>query len=329
MKRNTLLILVLVSAGLFALAAEIIVRHSRPDLNNERQYRQAHCFDRYLLLCPSTSGQFTRPDGSLWTMTTDARGERIVPEHRQGLPEVWWIGDSISMGYLLDDVQTPPYRFAMLGYNVRNLGSDSVGTAGIAYRLQQALHRSDRRPVHIFWIYNTSDFADDIKELRFQKNPALQLAFRLHYELSRKSSLYLFLRSKPGDLNQLPPGFDAAPADDHPTFTNLLSLASMIEDSGLTLTILVYPGMDPRTGKAALQDPTTAKLVRFLQKNRRQKDGLPVFDVIDLRPDFARLEKSGHSLYIRGDGHPAEEAARLFADTAHQYMKRIYSLPQN
>lgn len=328
MKRYSVLIAALIGLTVVALLiVEFIVRRSRPDLAIERQYRGAHCFEQsYLLLCPSAQGRFLRPDGSFWTMTIDDRGERIVPESKPGQPEIWWIGDSISMGYLLDDENTTPFAFAAAGYNVRNLGSDSLGTKGIAFRLHQALKANELEhqpvPQHIFWIYNTSDFVDDVKDLRFESNPLYRLAFRLHYELSRRSALYLLIRSKPADMNQLPPGFDAAPPDDHPTFANLKSLSAEVAARGLSLTILVYPGMNPETGGPGVEDPTTAKLVEFLTENRIVTNGHPVFDVIDLREDFVRLQQSGQSPYIKLDGHPNDIAARLFAETAYQYLKR-------
>lgn len=328
MKRYSVFTVALTGLTVVALLiVEFIVRHSRPDLAIERQYRSAHCFEQsYLLLCPSVQGTFLRPDGSFWTMTVDDRGERIVPESKPGQPEIWWIGDSISMGYLLDDENTTPFAFAAAGYNVRNLGSDSLGTKGIAFRLYQALKANEQEhhpaPQHIFWIYNTSDFVDDLKDLRFESNLLYRLAFRLHYELSRRSALYLLIRSKPADMNQLPPGFDAAPPDDHPTFVNLKSLAREVAARGLSLTILVYPGMNPETGGPGVEDPTTAKLIEFLRENRIVTNGHPVFDVIDLREDFVRLQQNGQSPYIKLDGHPNDIAARLFAETAYRYLKQ-------
>jgi hypothetical protein len=309
------------------LLAEFSVRQNRPDLEIERHYRAAHCFEEsHLVLCPSIRGRFLRPDGSYWTMTTDHRGERIVPASKPGQPEVWWIGDSISMGYLLDDDKTAPYISGKYGYNVRNLGSDSLGTKGIAFRLKQALKTVTAPPRQIFWIYNTSDFVDDVKDLRFESDPLYRLTFRMHYALSQRSALYLLLRSRPADMNQLPPGFDKAPPEDHPTFTNLKSFSKELASRGIPLTILVYPGMNPETGSPGIDDPTTASLIDFLVRNRILQNGLPVFDVIDLRQDFIHLQAGGRSPYMRHDGHPDEIAAQLFAEKAHRYMKQFRSI---
>ncbi|MBW7857374.1 MAG: hypothetical protein H3C43_03530 [Leptonema sp. (in: Bacteria)] len=309
------------------LIVEFSIRYLRADLESDRRYRLAHCFEnQFLLLCPLVSGEFLRPDKSKWHLQTDERSLRVTPSSKKRGPTIWWIGDSITMGYLLNDHETAPEQFSRFGFNVQNLGSDSIGTLGIQYRLKKAIQQLESKPSHIFWIYNTSDFVDDLKDIRIKESFFYRSAFRLHYQISKYSTLYLLLRShSASDMNQLPPGFLKAPAKNHPTFQNLLSLKNFLKQNNLSVTILVYPGFDPTTKKPALLDPTTQALIDFLNKNKNKNENQEAlyFDFIDMRPKFDNLIKQNIDLYLPIDGHPNQEAAALFSITAFNYLKQL------
>lgn len=321
---KTFVVLVAFIATLFSI--EIYIRHARPDLESDRLYRLAHCFeDRFLLLCPSVNGEFLRPDKSIWKLHTDQNSQRITDfSNSKTLPTIWWIGDSITMGYLLNDIETAPAQFNQKGghFNVQNLGSDSIGTIGIWYRLKKALQKVDdsAKPIHVFWIYNTSDFIDDLKDIRIQNSILYRVAFRIHYHISKYSTFYLLLRStSTADMNQLPPGFLEAPTADHPTFKNLLSFKKYLKQNNLSVTILVYPGFDPLKKAPAMNDPTTQSLIEFLNKHQ----DLNHFDYIDMRPIFDKYTKKNVPLYLPIDGHPNQQAADLLAEAALNYLKKI------
>ena len=317
---------VIVSFIATIFSIEIYIRHVRPDLESDRLYRLAHCFeDRFLLLCPSVNGEFLRPDKNIWKLHTDQNSQRITDfSNSKTLPTIWWIGDSITMGYLLNDIETAPAQFRRNSrhFNVQNLGSDSIGTIGIWYRLKKALHIVDdsAKPIHVFWIYNTSDFVDDLKDIRIQDSILYRVAFRIHYQISKYSTFYLLLRSaSTADMNHLPSGFLEAPTADHPTFKNLLSFKKYLKQNNLSVTILVYPGFDPLKKGPAMDDPTTESLIEFLNKHQ----DLTYFDYIDMRPIFDKLTKQNVPLYLPIDGHPNQKAAALFAEAALNYIKQL------
>lgn len=299
-----------------AAVLETLMRRN-PTVESARLYRSAHCLnDARLGLCPNVQSTFPRPDGRTWELSTNEAGERITPSTLPGIAppepdakkkETWFIGDSISMGYLLDDRFTPPWVFEELsGRSTRNLASDSLGTLGIRSRLEEALARYRGVTVeHLFWIYNTSDFTDDRKELRLRSSALYRTAYRLHFTLSQHSAAYVRLRTHGADSNALPPGFDAAPSPDHPTWAALRDLRDTVHERGLPLTVLVYPGYDPRSHGPATADPTTRALLDFLHREG--------FDVRDLSPAFEEAFRDGRRVYVEGDGHPDEDMSLVFA----------------
>lgn len=311
---------------------EFLLRRN-PTVESARLYRRAHCLtDTGLALCPGVQSSFPRPDGKTWELSTNEAGERITPSTFSGLTppsadanskknEIWFIGDSISMGYLLDDRLSPPWIFEeRSGRSTRNLASDSLGTLGIQARLEEARNRYPGVAVeHLFWIYNTSDFLDDVKELKMRSSRLYRMAYRLHFTLSQQSALYVKWRTGGGDSNALPPGFDAAPAADHPTWTALRDLHAYVMREGLPLTVLVYPGFDPRSKGPAVKDPTTKALLSFLEQEG--------FDVQDLAPDFEEAFRDGRRVYVEGDGHPDEDMSLVFAEHALAALRSARAAP--
>ncbi len=282
-----------------------------------------HCMDKtgLIFLCENQSRQLQGPMGSKWMLSTNRYGERIthplelakdspLAESNPTVKEVWVMGDSISMGYLLSDPYSPPYLLSRLtGIRTRNLGVDSLGTRGIRIRLEDALEYRAIKPEHIFWIYNVSDYMDDFREEKLLKNRLYRFAYRLHFNLAKASYLYALTRMQPqttvSDTIQ-DPASDAEKEpelqipDDHPTVKHLRDFAAFIKDHELPVTVIFYPGMLP-SGKADTDDPYRKKSMEVLKEAG--------IEIMDLTKPFVE----GENMYIAGNGHPTERAAAVFA----------------
>ncbi|MCB1171674.1 MAG: SGNH/GDSL hydrolase family protein [Leptospiraceae bacterium] len=322
--------------GLFLLTEAFLRR--QPEVQSSVQERRIHCMDDsgLIFLCKEQSKKLSRARAGQWLLTTNRYGERIthplemlpdspLSESNPTVKEVWVIGDSISMGYLLSDPFSPPYQLSQLtGIRTRNLGVDSLGTMGIWIRLKNALDYRAIVPEHIFWIYNVSDYQDDFREAKLLNHALYRMAYRIHFNLAKASYLYALTRMEPqitiasGD-QILPEGDatenqrnskteDASPesrevrriADDHPTLLHLKEFAAYIKANKLPLTVLFYPGMLP-SGKPDLVDPLRQRSMSLMRE-----EGI---DVVDLSEIFV----SNDQMYIPGNGHPTEKAASLFA----------------
>lgn len=274
---------------LLVLILEVFL--STKEVIQEKNYRKLHCFyEDFLFLCPNQEFVFIRKDQASWKITTNTFGERITPrtKTKEEYPEeIWFIGDSISYGYLVNDEETTPY---LLDQNqkipVRNLGVDSLGTLGILARLEKALKDHQQTIVHsLFWIYNSSDFDDDVWFQHRQSQVFKKKLYFLHYELSKRSSIYTFLLMKRKttfnvipEVNVNPEILDFA----HITFQNISSFVAWISTQSRIkeFFVIIYPGMNVQTRTADVESPITKNVVAFLQ-NQGVK-------IIDLRDEFAK-----------------------------------------
>ncbi|MBR31142.1 MAG: hypothetical protein CMN77_07485 [Spirochaetaceae bacterium] len=303
------------------LLTEAFLRRS-PTISSSVQERRMHCMDRtgLVFLCKNQSRKLQGPGNGNWTLTTNRYGERIthplelapdspLSESNPTVKEVWVIGDSIAMGYLLSDPYSPPYLLSQLtGIRTRNLGVDSLGTQGIRIRLENALEYRAIVPDHIFWIYNVSDYVDDYREEKLLNNALYRMAYRVHFNLAKASYLYALTRIQPqvtiSDSVYPEDTEDATQSqevpENHPTIQLLRQFAQFIKEKELPVTVLFYPGMLP-SGKPDLQDPYKKKSMEILKE-----EGI---EVMDLSSEF--LEND--NMYIPGNGHPTERAASLFA----------------
>ncbi|MCB1170969.1 MAG: hypothetical protein KDK25_11560 [Leptospiraceae bacterium] len=322
----------------------------KPEVQSSVQERRIHCMDDsgLIFLCKDQSKKLSSPRAGQWLLTTNRYGERIthplemlpdspLSESNPTVKEVWVIGDSISMGYLLSDPFSPPYQLSQLtGIRTRNLGVDSLGTMGIWIRLKNALEYRAIIPEHIFWIYNVSDYQDDFREAKLLNNPLYRIAYRIHFNLAKASYLYALTRMEPqitiasgdqilptGELNDSKADssdrvsqksteelqeIDEDPdstekdriPDDHPTLRHLREFAAYVKARELPLTVIFYPGMLP-SGKPDLVDPLRKRSMSLLRE-----EGI---DVLDLSDVFI----SNDQMYIPGNGHPTEKAASMFA----------------
>ena len=303
------------------LLTEAFLRRNET-IGSSVQERRMHCMDQsgLIFLCKNQSRQLNGPGNGKWTLTTNRYGERIthplelapespLSESNPTVKEVWVIGDSIAMGYLLSDPHSAPYQLSRLTcVRTRNLGVDSLGTRGIRIRLENALEYRAIVPDHIFWIYNVSDYVDDSREQKLLHNAAYRLAYRVHFNLAKASYSYALSRLQPqvtisdSVYSKEPenPEKEVVVPENHPTIKHLRNFALYIKDMELPVTVLFYPGMLP-SGKPDLKDPYRKKSMEILKS-----EGI---EVLDLSEEFV----SNKNMYIPGNGHPTERAAALFA----------------
>lgn len=318
---------------IFLAFTEIILSNYEP-VKLKVQQKKIHCLSKeryYLFLCANQKRILPGIRNSTWEMTTNRYGERITAsysdeftatESTPNLAEIWIIGDSITMGYLLDDQNTPPYLLARnTGLTVRNLGVDSLGTTGIQARLEKAFRDRPVRPYRIYWIYNISDFIDDVREKRMKEDSLYRTAYTVHHLLASYSHIYTWLysivRSGPSGVHapSNPDGQTVKIPDDHLTLQNIDNFIKKIESLDMKLTVVFYPGMLP-DGSADLNDP-----YKDAAKERFRSHGT---GTIDLTAEFTESSKD---LYTRGDGHPTEKAAMLFAASIEKHLKEQADIP--
>jgi hypothetical protein len=325
------------------LAAEALVRAAPgPELRFRLAERELHCLDADsgdVLLCADRRVNFAHPTGFEYRVTTNARGERDAYQNDPVPPSaqsaVWLLGDSIAMGFGNDDAEILAYSLAraLPKYYVRNLGVDSLGACGIRRVFQRALtatrassrstpettqagrEEAELRPRHIIWIFNPSDYTDDVRDQRRQASVLRRVSFALRFQVTKTLALPDFLRSRFAGSSPAPGGpapFVApgeAPGDpEHPTYVcarEIFALGrSVARRDGGRFTLLVYPDVDRRTGAPLHHDPLKQPIIDLAAE-------FPELRVLDLQPLF---EKHRHrpELYLRGDGHPGPGAQDLF-----------------
>ncbi|MCB1166583.1 MAG: hypothetical protein KDK33_10535, partial [Leptospiraceae bacterium] len=247
MLKRILKYLVLPALGFFLLSEAFLRR--QPDVEASVQERRMHCVDDsgLVFLCKDRSQKLQSPVGGQWLLSTNRYGERIthplelspdspVSESNPTVKEVWVIGDSIAMGYLLSDAFSPPYVLSQItGIRTRNLGVDSLGTRGIQLRLKDALSYRAIVPQHIFWIYNVSDYQDDFREEKLLNDRLYRLAYRIHFNLAKLSYLYATTRLS-HQVALAPIEQEIKIPDNHPTIGYLRSFAQFIKEHDLPLT---------------------------------------------------------------------------------------------
>ncbi|MCR9144428.1 MAG: hypothetical protein NXI24_19475 [bacterium] len=320
-----------------------------------------------ILLCPNRRLEFEHPAGFQYGVTTNARGERTAypdshgsdgdsnqsrqdqsaqdhsvhdpdqnPSSDSARPEVWLIGDSIAMGYGNDDREVLAYLLArdLPQYRIRNLGVDSLGSCGILSVFQRALAERQSRagsagggPRHTIWIFNPSDYTDDLRDLRRGDSVLLSAAFRTRFWLTKTFALPDFFRSALAHRNPEAetesPGEDpgvqtvpapivsatAAPRDpNHPTYVcarEIFQLAGKHHmQQGHSLILLVYPDIDRQNGGPLASDPLKAPIIELA----RAAPGVRLRNLQALFDEHRHLP----DLYLPEDGHPGPDSQELF-----------------
>ncbi len=310
--------------------AEILLRWpGHADVRFKLADKRLHCLDsggRRVRLCPGARVDFVSPFGFAYTVTTDINGERTTyPDGTPPAeaPEIWIIGDSIAMGYGLDDRDT----FAALlarrrsDLRVRNLGVDALGAGGTLAILLDGLERASRSgtnpPAHVFWIMHMSDFIDDPADEVLAASSARLALRRAHFFASRHSAVYNLLKhwSEQGRLSQRANVYTEraeVPAQSHPTLRHIAAAITLAREREIPLSFVFYPNVDHATGRTG----SDYRLERFLTRFIQERGGT----TIDTRPPFLAADRD--DLYLPVDGHPAPEGAKIFAKVLEPFFPR-------
>ncbi|MBX7057524.1 MAG: SGNH/GDSL hydrolase family protein [Leptospirales bacterium] len=314
---------------LLALGETAARLSSEPELLFQRRQRQLHYYDtkiRAVLLRPLQNIALYNPDGFSFTVVTDARGERDAywprfPSPAGDTPEIWLIGDSIMMGYGVDQRD----HFAALladtigDYRIRNLAVDSLGARSIYRLLQRELELSPTTPQLVVWNFHASDFLDDPRDLVQTQSARSSWRAWLIYEAQHYSALLLWLRLQlaPPEENQLAAYEEEQKvADAHPTLLAIDQICALLRRRGAPLLFFTYPEIDRRSGL-----PGDGGVLKRQASERAAQGGAVI---LDLQAAFQQYG-DGKSLYLPVDGHPSAAAQTLMLLHVGPEIRRLAS----
>ncbi|TQE67883.1 LA_2486 family SGNH/GDSL-type esterase [Leptospira noguchii] len=317
----------------FILLGELLTRIFPPTgLVYKLRDKQVHCIEEWeipeILLCPNSDTILPHPAGFTFRVRVNEQGERIVSEEKivpGRNPEVWLMGDSIAYGFGLNDSDTIAWKMQetlqRFGFQVRNLGVDSLGTGGIQRRMERKLickgpnRNHCMLPKAIFWIYHPSDLQDVYRDFYLKNSLSGRWLFRSSIFLSRYSALYNFFKIKNENRkleNLRKKGPEIIPEtlsdypQDHPSFFEMKTFFDTCKKLNINLTVVLYPN-----GSHSLTPLTSTPLLDQVAQFADQNG----FSVLDTRPDFIReFDQNKTNFYLPNDGHPNSSAARLIAD---------------
>ena len=322
-RRLTFLIAV---AALVLLLVEALVRiFAWGTLEFRLAEKRLHCLEANgdIGLCPDQRIRFRHPLGFEYTVSTNQLGERVTNIDDRDAPsqEVWIIGDSIAMGYGLDDERTAAAILAReSGLAVRNLGVDALGAGAIARRLKARLSGAQSPPALVAWPFHASDFQDDQDDA--SASAARRMLRQAIFLISRHSALANALRLMGEELGlwgtpnryvepNAPATPPVEPPPDHPTYAHIAEIGTMLRERGVRFAFLLYPEIDRTTGLASGSTPLKNRAASVASESGAL--------IIDLRARFAAYSDS--DLYLARDGHPSVAANRFFAEALQQLLR--------
>ncbi|EPG76105.1 hypothetical protein LEP1GSC058_0584 [Leptospira fainei serovar Hurstbridge str. BUT 6] len=296
--------------------------------------KKLHCLSDgplpWIRLCPNRQLTLFQPAKQYtYNIRTDQNGERISyepgTEPLHARKEIWILGDSVAMGYLVEDRESISWQLAeRIGFagRVRNLGVDAVGTLGIQEILREVLNRSDP-PKVAYWIYHISDVADSFREEALSKSKVKRLLTRISFYLSRYSAVFngwktLREQYRPELAeNQISSQEEIAReslAQDHPHLKALKSLFVFCKEREIPLVIVFLPEPNP-ANQPIFQSTILNKAGSLALENR--------MSVLDLRPTLQTIWKEKHEpFFLARDGHPNPYAYGLIADRLSEDLAR-------
>lgn len=274
--------------------------------------KQVHCYDlhtRAIRLCPNVETNLCHPLGYCFTITTNQSSERITPKSN-GKP-VWVLGDSLSMGFGTDDQKSFPYLLGTMGYQVRNLASDSLGATHSFRILEHELANTtqENRPKAIVWVFSRSDFQDDVQKefssYKFYLGKIFQFLNILRAELEERK-----LERDRNDYKEYLAEDYIAPKNSHPTLVAILSIAGLSISKGIVPIAIMAPDWNYSTRKPDLNTEYFKFMEEFFIKAN--------YTVINLTDIY---KNSTEDLYIPRDGHPNANAQKIFASETDKLLK--------
>ncbi|MCG6160736.1 LA_2486 family SGNH/GDSL-type esterase [Leptospira bandrabouensis] len=296
------------------LMGEVCFRLLSKADTDEIRYRQLHCLYDFseIRLCPNQKASFIRKDGKTWDIQTNDLGERVLSEKTKSA-KLWFIGDSMAMGYGLPTNETPTY-YLLSKYKLesRLLAVDAIGTNGVLKILKESLKSQNQEnlPEKIYWIWNPSDFIDDERE----KVGIKRYLYPIHYFLAKNSYFYRILLPPPQTNVYTSYGKPILYPKNHITYSNLRKFFSDPLVPKEKLTILFSWGMS-KEGYPDTKDRNYEMAKEFFNEQGVK--------TIDLRTKTELLFKERKPVYIPGDGHPGPALAELFADAIAKHFLNL------
>lgn len=293
------------------------------------QEKQIHCYDtliKVIRLCPNVNQTLNHPLGYSFNIQTDQSGWRFVPRIHDGElfientvskenNNIWILGDSLSMGFGIDGDKTFGFQLAQLGYKVRVLASDSMGSWDIykilstEYKMVQNKNPNSL-PNVVFWIFSRSDFLDDTNPSsywKFQLGKIFCLANIIRAEkerirIARERNDYIELLSE--DFHP--------PMDNHPTLLAIRSIFEFCKNNNILPVILMVPDWNPRLNRIEFGTDYFLFMKDFFKKLG--------FIVIDISNSY---KKHGGLLWLENDGHPNERAHSIFYQETKKFLESL------
>ncbi|EMY76052.1 GDSL-like lipase/acylhydrolase family protein [Leptospira weilii serovar Ranarum str. ICFT] len=310
---------------------EILMRMVPPNgLVYKLRDKQVHCIEEReipeIMLCPDSDTTLPHPAGFTFRVRVNERAERIVSEEKTipgAKPEVWLMGDSIAYGFGQNDSDTIAWKLqeALTGFQVRNLGVDSLGTGGVQRKMERTIFCKDFSkkdcilPKAVFWIYHPSDLQDVHREFYLRNSAYGRWLFRGSVFLSRYSALYNYfkIQNENGRLKKLREnGPETIPEtltdypDDHPSFQEMRTFFDVCKKLNIPLTVVLYPNGTHSLSMPLVYTPLLDRVATIANQK-----GIPV---LDTRPDFIReYDRNKTDFYLQNDGHPNPTSAKLIA----------------
>lgn len=307
------------------ILAEVLLRiFAWPELQFRYDDARLHCLvddpehPALILLCPDQEIEFQHPRGGFrYRVTTNSGPDRAV-SFDPGLSAyvdcaTWIIGDSLSMGYGVDDHATFARLLSQQNNDecaVQNIAVDSLGAMGILASVRRRLEENTLEIDRAFWILSASDFVDDERDTQLRANPLRSFVFRMQFRLSRCSMIWNAVKILRRAATDAPARneYEAAAAspeipDDHPTYVALRQLADLLADHRIPLHVIVYPEIDRDTGH-----PLERDVLKELYAAEARRAGAKI---IDVSAEFHR-HADDPELYLPEDGHPGPAAQRIF-----------------
>ncbi|MGJ4790168.1 LA_2486 family SGNH/GDSL-type esterase [Leptospira koniambonensis] len=267
----------------------------------------------WMRLCQNKAANLYHPDKDiLYYMSTDSRGERSTGEYEikaetPNEKEIWILGDSVAMGYLVPNSQSLPWilRASITKQNsnllIRNLGIDALGSFGIKERLEEVLENSPP-PKTAYWIYHISDFTDSYREEELRTSFKKRTIVRISYILSKYSAVFnglkiLYEKYKPESAENLViPSSGSVLGPDHPHRKALNSLFEYTKKKKIPLTLIFLP--EPNEKYEPIVDSALVKEVRQIAIDSK-------IQVLDLQqPIYDFWKKGNQEIFLPKDGHP-------------------------
>lgn len=322
-----ILVLLLMIIGIFEATLRIEILWDWFALYNYKVAdKSIHCYDdkvQAIRLCPNLSQRLDHHLGFSFLVTTDEYGNRITDYSLKNNSDnkkklIWAIGDSLTMGWGVNDKDSFPFLLSNLGWNVVNLASDSIGSKDVLRILKLILPRSrihyddsDTKPKAIVWMFSRSDFQDD----------STNKPYRFVFELGKHSKILIMVRSILEKIRLMRDSNDYSynargedfnpPSDNHPTWQALEQIKELAEKEKIEIIIVLAPDWKYRNSPPDYN----SEYFKYV-KSRFIKLG---YQILDMTEDYQKDTRQ--DFYLLNDGHPSQYAYQKIANLLNLKLK--------